>query len=107
VINRFFPIFPDADASGKSWVAILDEIDELHPHTIVPGHGEVGDATLIGTERTYLRTLQSRVVELKGQGKSADESVKLLSVEFRAKYPDWDNPGWIGDAVKRFYAEAQ
>jgi len=107
VTNRFFPIFPDADASGKNWLAILDQLDELHTHTIVPGHGEVGDTALIGTERTYLKAVQSRVTELKAQGKSADESAKLLSMEFRAKYPDWDNPGWVGDAVKRFYAETK
>jgi glyoxylase-like metal-dependent hydrolase (beta-lactamase superfamily II) len=106
VINRFFPIFPDADASGKNWLSILDQLDEFHPRTIVPGHGEVGDATLISTERAYLKAIQSRVVELKAQGKSADESEKLLLLEFRAKYPNWDNPGWIGDAAKRFYAEA-
>jgi len=106
VINRFFPIFPDADASGKNWLSILDQLDELHPRMIVPGHGEVGDATLIGIERTYLKAVQSRTAELKGQGKSAEESEKLLSVEFRAKYPDWENPGWIADAVERFYAEA-
>src|SRR5579864_2167990 len=29
VINRFFPIFPDADASGKNWFSILDQLDEL------------------------------------------------------------------------------
>jgi glyoxylase-like metal-dependent hydrolase (beta-lactamase superfamily II) len=106
VINRFFPIFPDADASGKNWLSILDQLDEFHPRIIVPGHGEVGDASLINTERTYLKSLQARVVELKAQGKSAEETEKLLSVEFRAKYPDWENPGWIGDAAKRFYAEA-
>lgn len=106
VINRFFPIFPDADASGKNWLSILDQLDEFHARTIVPGHGEVGDASLIGIERTYLKAVQSRVVELKAQGKSADESEKLLLVEFRAQYPTWENPGWIGDAVKRFYAEA-
>jgi glyoxylase-like metal-dependent hydrolase (beta-lactamase superfamily II) len=105
VINRFFPIFPDADASGKNWLSILDQLDEFHARTIVPGHGEVGDASLIGIERTYLKAVQSRVAELKSQGKSAEESEKLLSVEFRAKYPNWENPGWIGDAVKRFYAE--
>jgi glyoxylase-like metal-dependent hydrolase (beta-lactamase superfamily II) len=107
VINRFFPIFPDADASGKNWLAILDELDELRPRTIVPGHGEVGDAALIGIERAYLKAVQSRVAELKAQGMSADESAKLLSAEFRAKYPDWDNPGWVSDAVKRFYAESK
>ncbi len=107
VINRFFPIVPDADASGKNWLSILDQLDELHPHTIVPGHGEVGGAALIGIERTYLQAVQSRTLELKAQGKSADEAERLLSPEFRAKYPDWDNPGWVGDAVKRFYAEAK
>jgi glyoxylase-like metal-dependent hydrolase (beta-lactamase superfamily II) len=107
VINRFFPIFPDADASGKNWLAILDQLDALHPRIIVPGHGEVGEASLIGIERTYLKAVQSRVAELKAQGKSAEESEKLLTVEFRAKYPDWDNPGWVGDAVKRFYAESK
>jgi glyoxylase-like metal-dependent hydrolase (beta-lactamase superfamily II) len=106
VINRFYPIFPDKDASGKNWLSILDQLDELHPRAIVPGHGEVGDARLIGIERTYLKAVQSRVAELKAQGKSADESVKLLSTEFRAKYPDWENPGWIADAVERFYSEA-
>jgi glyoxylase-like metal-dependent hydrolase (beta-lactamase superfamily II) len=107
VINRFFPIFPDPDASGKNWLMILDHLDELQPRTIVPGHGEVGEASLIGVERTYLKSVQARTLELKAQGKSADEAEKALLVEFRAKYPDWDNPGWIGDAVKRFYAEAQ
>jgi glyoxylase-like metal-dependent hydrolase (beta-lactamase superfamily II) len=105
VINRFFPIFPDADASGKNWLSILDQLDELHPRIIVPGHGEVGDASLINIERTYLKAVQSRTAELKAQGKTADEAEKILSAEFRAKYPTWDNPGWVGDAVKRFYAE--
>ena len=106
VINRFFPIFPDADASGKNWLSILDKLDALHPRTIVPGHGEVGEASLIATERDYLKAVQQRVADLKGQGKSADETAKLLTVEFRSKYPDWENPGWIKDAVERFYDEA-
>ena len=101
VINRFFPIFPDADASGKNWLSILDQLDEFHPRTIVPGHGEVGDASLIAKERTYLKAVQSRVAELKAQGKSSEETAQLLLVEFRAKYPDWENPGWIADAAKR------
>ena len=105
VINRFFPIFPDPDASGKNWLSILDQLDEFHARAIVPGHGEVGDASLIGIERTYLKAVQSRTAELKAQGKSAEEAEKILSAEFRAKYPTWENPGWVGDAVKRFYAE--
>ncbi|HEV2521195.1 MAG TPA: MBL fold metallo-hydrolase [Candidatus Acidoferrales bacterium] len=107
VINRFFPIFPDADANGISWLAILNQLDELHPRIIAPGHGEVGDASLINTERAYLKGVQSRVAELKAQGKSADESAQILSAEFRKKYPDWDNPGWIADAARHYYSESK
>jgi glyoxylase-like metal-dependent hydrolase (beta-lactamase superfamily II) len=106
VLNRFFPIFPDADASGKNWLAILNRFESLQPRIIVPGHGEVGDAALVSTERTFLMAVQSRVVELKAQGKPSEEAAQLLSVEFRAKYPDWDNPDWISDAVRRFYSES-
>src|SRR5665213_1132519 len=106
VINRFFPIFPDADASGKNWLSILDKLDALHPRIIVPGHGEVGEASLIATEREYLRAVQQRVADLKSQGKSAEETATLLTAEFRVRYPNWENPGWIADAVERFYAEA-
>ena len=74
---------------------------------LFPATAKWATPSLIGIERTYLKAVQSRVAELKAQGKSADESEKLLAVEFRAKYPDWENPGWIGDAVKRFYAEAK
>jgi glyoxylase-like metal-dependent hydrolase (beta-lactamase superfamily II) len=106
VINRFFPIFPDKDASGKNWLATLNQFEVLQPRTIVPGHGEVGDAGLISTEQSYLKGLQSRVAELKAQGKPSQEAVQLLSGEFRMKYPDWENPGWIADAVERFYSQS-
>jgi glyoxylase-like metal-dependent hydrolase (beta-lactamase superfamily II) len=105
VINRFFPIFPDADASGKNWLSILDKLDALHPRIVVPGHGGAGEASLIATEREYLQAVKQRVAALKSQGKSAEETAKLLTVEFRTKYPNWENPGWIADAVERFYAE--
>jgi glyoxylase-like metal-dependent hydrolase (beta-lactamase superfamily II) len=105
VVNRFFPIFPDPDASGKNWLAILNQFESLQPRAIVPGHGEVGDATLVTKEQGYLKALQSRVAALKAQGKSSAEAARLLSVEFQMKYPDWENPGWIADAAQHFYSE--
>lgn len=105
VVNRFFPIFPDKDASGKNWLAILNRFGALQPRTIVPGHGEVGDTGLIAKEQGYLKALQTRVAELKAQGKSAKEAAQLLTPEFQKKYPDWDNPGWIADAAEHFYSE--
>ena len=105
VVNRFFPIFPDPDASGKNWLGVLSQFESLQPRNVVPGHGEVGDAMLITKMQNYLKTLQSRVAELKRQGKSSADAAQLLSAEFQKTYPDWDNPGWIADATKRFYSE--
>lgn len=105
VVNRFFPIFPDPDASGKNWLAVLNQFEALQPRTIVPGHGEVGDVTLVSKEQGYLKALQSRVAELKAQGKSSADTARLLSAEFQMKYPDWENPGWIADAAQHFYSE--
>jgi glyoxylase-like metal-dependent hydrolase (beta-lactamase superfamily II) len=105
VLNRFFPIFPDPDASGKNWLAVLSQFEALQPRTIVPGHGEVGDAGLATKEQSYLKALQSRTAQLKAQGKSAKEAAQLLTPEFQMKYSDWENPGWIADAVEHFYLE--
>ena len=105
VVNRFFPIFPDRDASGKNWLSILNQFETLQPRTVVPGHGEVGDAGLVSKEQSYLKALQSRVAELRAQGKSSEQAAQLASAEFQMKYPDWENPGWISDATKRFYSE--
>jgi glyoxylase-like metal-dependent hydrolase (beta-lactamase superfamily II) len=105
IVNRFFPIMPDAESSGKNWLAILDQLEAIHPRIVVPGHGEVGDASLFDKERNYLKTVRSRVAELKSQGKSSEETAKELAPEIRAKYPDWDNPEWIPVVAERFYAE--
>ena len=105
VVNRFFPIFPDKDASGKNWLAVLNQLEALHPLKVVPGHGEVGDSGLITGEQSYLKAVRSRTAELKAQGKSSKDAAQLLTAEFKMKYANWDNPGWIADAVEHFYSE--
>lgn len=105
IVNRFFPIMPDAESSGTNWIAILGQLEAMHPRIVVPGHGEAADASLFAKERAYLKSVQTRVAELKVQGKSSEETAKIVALEIRAKYPDWDNPEWISVAAKRFYAE--
>ena len=39
VQKDIFPIMPNADASVKGWLAILDNVEALHPKFIVPDHG--------------------------------------------------------------------
>jgi len=100
-----FPGFFSPFSSGQTWLASLDSLDALHPVVIVPSHGQLGDASMIGDWRKYFKALQARVQELKRQGKSVDETAKLATAEFTAQYPNWAAPDRISNAAKAFYAE--
>ena len=103
VVNRFFPIMPDSDASGANWIQMLDRLEKMKPAIVVPGHGEAGDATLITTMRQYLEYVRDRAQEMKSQGNALPDVEKQLEPEIRAKYKDWDNPNWIKNAIENFY----
>ncbi len=107
VQDKIVPNIPNADASVKNWLAILDQLEPLHPRYVVPDHGALGDGSLIGKERSFLMELQNRSLELKRQGKSADEAASMVTAEFKKKYPDWQTMGPVANVVKRVYAENQ
>jgi glyoxylase-like metal-dependent hydrolase (beta-lactamase superfamily II) len=108
VQKGIFPIMPNPDASVKGWLAILDNVEALHPKFIVPDHGAaIVDASQIGVERAYLLALQSRALELKKQGVSADDAGKTVTAELKAKYPDWPNPNNVAGEVARVYEQSQ
>jgi len=103
VVNRFFPIMPDSDASGTNWIRMLERLHTLNPAIVVPGHGEIGDAGLITKMREYLEFVRDRVQQMKSQGSTLAEVEKRLDPEVRAKYRDWENPNWIKNAIDNFY----
>jgi hypothetical protein len=51
--------------------------------------------------------VQKRALELKRQGTSVEEAGKLLQVELKAKYPDWENMNPVPNVVRRVYEEAR
>ncbi len=108
VQKNIFPIMPNEDASVKGWLANLDSIEALHPRLIVPDHGEpIVYPSQIGMEREYLLALQARALELKRKGVSAEDAGKQMTMELRAKYPDWPNPNNIAGEVQRVYEQSQ
>jgi glyoxylase-like metal-dependent hydrolase (beta-lactamase superfamily II) len=108
VQKGIFPIMPNADASIKGWLAILDNVEALNPKFIVPDHGApIVDASQIQTQRAYLMAMQSRALELKKQGISADDAGKTITGELKAKYPDWPNPNNVAGEVARAYEQSQ
>lgn len=105
VQDKIVPNIPSADASVKNWLAILDQLEPLHPRYVVPDHGALGDGSLIAKERAFILDLQARALELKREGKSANDAAAQVTAEFKTKYPDWQTMGPVANVVKRVYAE--
>jgi len=105
VQDKIVPNMPNADASVKNWLAILDRLEPLQPRLVLPDHGALGDGSLIAKERAFLLELQNRSLELKREGKSADEVATIITAEFKKKYTDWQTMGPVANVVKRVYAE--
>lgn len=107
VENKLIPSLPNADASFKGWLAILEKLEPLKARFVVPDHGELGDGSLLESQRSFMRDLQTRATALKREGKTADDAGRLLTDEVRTKYPTWQNLNGIANAVRRIYAEAE
>jgi glyoxylase-like metal-dependent hydrolase (beta-lactamase superfamily II) len=105
VQNKLVPNMPNEDATVKGWLSLLDRLEPLKPRYVVPDHGALGDGSLIGKERAFLLDAQKRALELKRQGISVEEAGKLLQVELKAKYPDWENMNPVANIVRRVYKE--
>jgi len=109
VETRMFPIFPyfppdDTDVDGSRWIDVLERLLALDPAIVVPGHGEVGDASLIAATRDYMVVVRRETARLAAEGHDADAIVATLEPELRSRYADWDSPEWIGFAIRSFHA---
>jgi len=105
LMTRRFVAFNAEQSSVQAWIDSIDKIEALHPVRIVPSHGEMGDGSLVESNRTYLKALQVRVGELKREGKTLEQSTDTVTAEFRARYPGWT--GNAGAAARGAYAEAR
>lgn len=107
VQNKMVPNLPDENASMKGWVEILGKLRQSKWQYVVPDHGALGDGSLIEQDCRFFSQLQARVLELKRQGKSADEAGQILLAEFKTKFTDWPNLTAVPNVVKHVYAENQ
>jgi glyoxylase-like metal-dependent hydrolase (beta-lactamase superfamily II) len=104
-MSRLFPAFATPQSRVGTWLASLDTMQAFGAQRVVPAHGEMTDASVIGQYRDYLAGLRARVAELKRSGKSSDEAAQLAAAQFRPKYPDWGQPLRIVAAANAIYAE--
>lgn len=104
-MKQVFPAFTSAQSRADSWLTGLDAMEALRPSHVVGAHYGMGDASIISAYRDYIKALQTRVAQMKSQGKSSDETAKTLRGEFHAKFPDWDQPLRVDPAVAATYAQ--
>src|ERR1700733_8577766 len=105
VQNKMVPNLPDENASMKGWVDILGKLRQSTWQYVVPDHGALGDGSLPQQDYRFFSQLQARSLELKRQGKSADEAGQILLAEFKTKFADWPNLTAVPNVVKHVYAE--
>ena len=104
VQNKVVPSIYGRGGTPASWIAVLDQVGKLGALHVVPDHSAVGDGALVAQERAFIVDLQTRALELKKRGVSADDAGKQLTAEFKAKYADWPITSVAG-FVKSVYAE--
>jgi glyoxylase-like metal-dependent hydrolase (beta-lactamase superfamily II) len=93
-------------SSVKAWLAAFDTFERMGPKTIVPSHGAVGDASILGTNRAIVERVKARTLELKAQGRSADEAATTVQKELQALHPEWPRGNGLAAAARSAYAEA-
>lgn len=110
VESRCFAIFPwfppdDIDVDGNRWIAVLEQLEQLEPDIVVPGHGDIGGAEVIREAREYLESLRDDTRRLAAEGASQDDAAAEVDRTMRERHPDWAQPEWIAFGVRSFYAD--
>ena len=62
VFNKMHPWLGNGDPDN--WIDVLDKLKSLNPSYVIPGHGEVADATSITTMQDYIRKLADMAQKL-------------------------------------------
>ena len=104
VQNKVVPNIYGDGGPPSSWIAVLDQVENLGAAHVLPTHSAVGDGTLVAKERAFIVDLRTRALGLKQQGIDADQAGRSLTAEFKTKYPDWPITN-VTNFVKRFYGE--
>src|SRR5262245_32622309 len=75
-----------ADSRISTWLASMDRFEKLQPKRIVPSHGPMGDISFVTNYRAYLTAVRERTVAHKKEGKTLDDTIKLVQDELGGKY---------------------
>ncbi len=112
VQNKVVPSVPAAGGSLENWIRLLDDIERLHPQTVIPTHSRVASGDIVAEDREFIVDMRNRALSMKSNGVAVDKASDRLTEEFKRDYPewaanaDWNNVGAIPGFVRRVYMEA-
>lgn len=96
------------DADVRHWIATLEELEALDPAVVVPGHGELGDGTILADVRGYLTTFWETVETGFDQGlqdfQMRDQAEEALA-DYAARYPNFDDR--VGESLSHIYLQVE
>jgi glyoxylase-like metal-dependent hydrolase (beta-lactamase superfamily II) len=98
------PSFANDTATITHWLASLNVLQAMKAAKIVPSHGPFGGQEIIEGYRSYLATIRKRSAQLRMEGKSEDEVVRIITDEMSARYADKNR---LGGAIRAGYREAR
>ena len=87
IVMTTMPGFSSPYSKLSAWLQSLNRFEQLKPVRIVPSHGPMGDASMMTRWKTLMTTVQARAAELKKQGRTVDDTVKVIQDELQDKYP--------------------
>lgn len=88
----------------SEWIKRVEDLEKFDAKIIIPGHGDVGDKTLISTMKQYLMELKNAVMEQVSKGKSLEETKKKVK-KIMEKYKTWEKFDWLDGNIERAYQE--
>ncbi|MET9226311.1 MBL fold metallo-hydrolase [Lentzea sp. NPDC003310] len=102
-----FPWFPphDTDVSGLAWIGVLDRLIAGGPRIVVPGHGSVGDVTVLHGVRDYLGELRDETWRRRDSAMAVAEIVAEVRAVLVERHPEWTGQEWIEPGVSCLCAE--
>ncbi len=84
---------PALDGNLKGWLAAIDDLSQLEPALVVPGHGSVTSefADSLGREREYLSALNDGIREELARGASMQDAIGKVAAEERDRWVLWQD----------------
>ena len=102
--NSFLAAMPVS--SMKAWLTAFNTFEAFKPTIIVPSHGAIGDGSLIAANRALMTEIDSRVRQLKSQGRSIDETATAIQTEMQAKHQGWPRANGLPAIARAAFNEA-